>query len=135
MAKKGEIKKRYFVLGKEASIFYDPKTELKVLSHDQKNPDVYEKGITTGMMQLALGAGHIVELDAPVAEAKKVSEKGADEEELNAEQTALKAKLDPMTDEELQNYYTENYSEVTDKDLKKFNKLTREARITFLIED
>lgn len=127
MAKKPE-QKHYFILGKDASIFFDPKTECKVLSKDQSKPDEYT-GVISPMMNLAIGAGHIVKLDAPVPKGKK-----AEEEEEDEEKPKTKEELLAMTDEALEAFYKENF-QTSKKDLEKFGKLSHEEKVDFLIEE
>lgn len=135
MAKKAKVQKMYFVLGKEASIFWDPKAQLKVMSKDQSAPDVWEGEMMTKQMELAVQHGHIIKLDAPAPKADKVADDDDDEKDKPLfEGEATEEKLMALDDAQLEKYYQENF-EVSKKDLKKFQELDKAARVKFLLED
>lgn len=109
--------KRYFVLGKEASIFYDSAIGMMVRSKDKDAPDTFE-GSLSKKADTALKHGHIVEVDAPNA-----SGSGSG-----------KVNLKKMKDEELMAFYKENF-QVTEEDEKTFKALSKAEKIKFLEEE
>lgn len=56
--------KKYYILGKQASVFWDPSTKFKVVSHDQDEPHEFDGKISKTMAK-AIQAGHIIEVNAP----------------------------------------------------------------------
>lgn len=131
MAKKG--KKRYFVLGKKASIFFDPVTRLKVTSTDTSEPDTSEAPLSR-RTKMALEKGHIKELDGPT----DAPEKGAEDEKKSNELTVEALKTVKAKDlgkahsaEEFMTFYKENY-EVSEEDEKAFAKMNKTEKAKFL---
>lgn len=140
MAKKkledNEAGKRYFILGKNASVFWDPKSRLKVTSSDPANPTPFE-GALSNRVKLALHANHIVQVDEPEPKAEVVATKKAPEpppadKKKIAEYS--KEEMANLSDAELLALYKDEF-EVTAKDEKAFSKKSREERIAFLTEE
>lgn len=121
-------KTRYFVLGKEASIFWDPTLKLKVVSRDQTNPTRAEISKFSKRLDQALKNGHVIELKAPVPVPSTVQV----EEEKN--RVSKPKSITEMTDKELINHYKDNY-QVSPKDLKAFKAMALEEKVKFLQEE
>lgn len=107
---------KYFVLGKDASIFNDASSQFTVTSTDKKNPNVFNGDEPSKRMAIAISHGHIVEVEAPASE------------------PGPSKPLNKMTVEELTSYYQENYT-VSDADLVAFKKLRKEEMVKFLEEE
>jgi len=130
-----KIKKRYFVLGKKASIFYDPSTRLKVTSSDKSKPAELEM-LVSKRVKLALDKGHIIEIEGPQKGDTKDDEKEGNVKEITAEalKSASNEDLEKAhTKKEFLEFYKENY-EVNEDDEKAFMKKTKEDMIVFLKE-
>lgn len=138
-----KVSKRYFILGPKASIFYCPKTTLKVLSTDKENPDVLE-GVDSAAIKIALSNNHIQEIDAPVPASTGKAKAPADDEDEDDEEEEeeddatgteeTEESLSKMDDDQLLAYYEKNF-EATAKDVKKFKALDKAAKVKFLLED
>jgi hypothetical protein len=133
MGKKG--KKRYFVLGKKASVFFDPVTRLKVTSTDTSKPDETDAPLSK-RVKMALEAGHIKSLDGPTdaPETDTSEDKDDTPKELTVEALkSVKAKdlAKAHSGEEFMTFYKENY-EVSEEDEKAFEKMNKTAKAKFL---
>jgi len=106
---------RYFILGKEASIFFDPVVNFKVTTKDETAPEGYE-GVPTKKMDVAVKHGHLVEVDGPEETGK-----------------AGTVNLKKLNDAALVAYYKENF-DVSDEDEKTFKALSKAEKIKFLEE-
>lgn len=152
--------KRYFVLGAKASVFYDPDSQLKVVSSDPKAPDEFD-GKMTPRIEEAMRFNHIIEVkpngggrvapaeagkEAPketkklvktlsAAQAKEVEDEqeGEDENEDNQD-TGEKVDITKMDKDQLLAYYKENY-DVSPADEEAFKKLKLKGMIKFLQEE
>jgi outer membrane biosynthesis protein TonB len=145
----------YYHLGVAASVFYDPATQFMVSA---KTPAEAQKfvGVPNKRMELAIRHGHIVEVQEPEpkpetvaipavtssakekASKTKVKETKEDDEEdedddKTPEDTGTKKPFSEMTDEELTQYYEDNY-EVTKKDKNAFAKLDTSGKVKFLAD-
>lgn len=132
MGKKG--KKRYFVLGKKASIFFDPVTRLKVTSTDTSKPDETEAPLSK-RIKMALEAGHIKQLEGPTDAPQT---ENTEEDEKSKELTVEALKTVKAKDlgkahsaEEFMAFYKENY-EVSEEDEKAFAKMNKTEKAKFL---
>lgn len=119
------VSKRYFILGAEASIFWDPTSQLKVLSRDAKSPDVHE-GTVNSRIALAIKAGHIIEVDEPepAGEEVKSSSKPAATSKPSKPSTSKSKKLGITEDEDEED--DEDEDEDNEDDEKGLDDLTKE---------
>ncbi len=132
---------KYFILSEKASIFWDPTSQLKVVSSDKDKPDSFE-GPLNARIKVAIQHRHIIEVEAPKGKkaVKALDEKAqkdvdANDDEDEGNDIELKdKKLSEMTDEELEKHYTETF-EVSEADLAKFKKLKTKAKVKFLEEE
>lgn len=142
----------YKLKNKTATLFYCPTSGLKLTAATDGAkgwvPEVVEyKGKSTRRITEALKAGAIEIVEAPTSEELVAQEKfnteglaedkktkgrtkKAKEEEEKA--SGLAEELNAKTLEELQAYYEETY-DVSAKDLKNFNKLTKEEAIEWIL--
>lgn len=132
---------KYFILNTKGSkndtgpsIFYDAASGLKVVTNDPEKAVAYE-GVITKKIASALKNGHITEVDAPKGAVKTKGAAGKGKAAADTKPDATKPKeLSEMTDEELVEFYKENY-DVSDKDLEVFSKMSTEEKAAFLKED
>lgn len=131
-----KAKKRYFVLGKKASVFYDPFTGLKVTS--QLKPASLEKPLSK-RVQLALDNKHIIQVES--GDEIEVENKSQENESKGPKLTAeailgMDAEtLDKNhTKKDFIEYYKENW-EVDEDDIAKFSKMTNAKMIAFLKDE
>ena len=115
---------KYYILGKDASVFWDPTTRTKIVSSDKSNPTEVTKPVSK-RMALAIKHGHIVEVPAPVA-----GETVQPVEDKKASKSKNKKPKD-MDDEELKAYYLENY-EVSDEEMAEFEAMDHKAKVKYL---
>ena len=110
-------KKRFFVLGPKASVFFDPQSQVKVLS--QKDPFEYE-GRDTVRIKIALANNHIRVLsDAEVKEYQDIKAEEVD--------------LEEMTKKELIAHFKDSF-EYSDEQLADFEKLKKDDMIARIEE-
>lgn len=131
---------RYFILSKDASIFWDPSSKLKVVSSDEANPDAHD-GQMTERIKIALKHNHIIEVKLSGKKTVKALSKSQedevdknDDEDEGNDVELTDRKLTEMTQEELIKYYTDTF-EVSTEDLAKFKKLKQKAMVKFLEEE
>jgi predicted house-cleaning noncanonical NTP pyrophosphatase (MazG superfamily) len=116
--------KRFFILGDNASIFFDPKSRLKVVT----NKPVPFEGKDTVRIETALKHGHIKELKAD--EMKKYLEQ-LDEDAQDTSNDSSEKTLEDMTKAELVGYFTDNF-EYTDEQLDEFKAKKKAEMIEFI---
>jgi len=118
--------KRYFKLGKKASSFMDPMTNLKLSGNSVGFIEVKP----TAKISRAITHGHIVEIKED--EYNKV--KGVAAPAAGAgDPPSMAERLSKLTADALTQYYKDNY-EVSAEDVKAFNKMTKAEKVSFLLE-
>lgn len=145
----------YKLKNKTATLFYDPISGLKLTAATDGAkgwvPEVVEyKGKTTRRISEAIKAGAIEVVEEPTSEklaaqekfhaegspAKEKKGKGKEKdlkpEESGNKPSSLAQELGAKTLEELQAYYEETY-DVSSKDLKAFNKLSKEEAVAWIL--
>jgi len=115
---------KYFILGPQSSVFWDPTTRTKIVSSDKDNPTEVKK--MSKRMELAIAQKHIVEVPSPLAK-ESVPADGKKNKGTN------KKKLKDMTDAELAAYYEENFV-VGEGDMEIFKAMDTKAKLKFLSE-
>lgn len=129
---------RYFILGPNASVFWDPTSKLKVVSSDENAPDALH-GNMTDRIKLALKANHIQEIKSfkPKKE-EETGEAASTEATIETKKETKKAPkqsdLTKMTKDQLVAYYKENY-ETTDEDIKNFSAMKPKQMVQFLQDE